>query len=126
MSKNSKIKKVMTSQKIKLVLPRSKIPVGSNFANSTAISTLSCTPKPLEHEGDEKGEHDAVECERLDESYAQKHQRPGLVEGLRLAVDTRDGLSDQVSHPRPRPDDRGACGDTDPDHGYVSARLKKG
>ena len=70
-------------------------------------------------------EHDAVERERLDEAYAEEHERPGLVESLGLAVDRRDGLTYKVSHPRPRPDDRGACRDADPDHGYVPASLKQ-
>ena len=34
----------------------------------------------------EQGEHDAVERERLDETYPQEHERPGLVEGLGLAA----------------------------------------
>src|SRR5215213_4620985 len=125
MSKNSRIRKVMTSQKIRLVLPRSKIPVGSICARSTTISTLSCAPTSLEHEGDEEGEDYPVERERLDQAYAQEHQRPGLVEGLGLAVDGGDGLAYEVAHPCSRPDDRGACRDADPDQAYVPGSLKQ-
>ena len=59
----------MTSQKIRLVLPRSKIPVGSNCARSTTINTPFPTTS-LEHEGDEEGEHDSIERERLYKSDA--------------------------------------------------------
>jgi hypothetical protein len=79
----------------------------------------------LEHEGDEEGEHYPVERKRLDKPDAEEHERPGLVESLGLAVNRRDGLTYKLSHPRPRPDDRGACRDADPDHGYVPAGLKQ-
>src|SRR5215218_11098689 len=124
MSKNSRIRKVMTSQKIRLVLPRSKIPVGSNCATSIVISVSRVLAR-LEHEGDEEGEHYSVERERLDEPDAEEHERPGLVEGLGLSVDRGDGLTYKISHPCSRPDDSGACRDTDPDHGYVPAGLKQ-
>src|SRR5918998_143033 len=118
-SRATRIKNVTTVQKIRLVLPRSKIPVGSSCASTIA------TPFPalLEHEGDEQGEHDAVERERLHETYPQEHERPGLVEGLRLAVGGGYGLPDQIPHPGPRADDRRARGDAYPDHGDVPAGL---
>src|SRR5215212_9237724 len=93
-SKNTRMRKVMTSQKIKLVLPRSKIPVGSSCASTIAMGTPF--PALLEHEGDEQGEYDAVERERLHETYPQEHERPGLVEGLRLTVYGGYGLPDQI------------------------------
>src|SRR5215212_4129751 len=117
------MKKVMTSQKIKLVLPRSKIPVGSSCASTIAMDTPF--PALLEHEGYEKGEHYTVERKRLHKTYPQEHQRPGLVEGLGLTVDGCYGLSDQVPHPRSRTDDRCACGDADPNHGDVSTSLQQ-
>src|SRR5215212_2718410 len=124
MSRKIKIRNVMTSQKIRLVLPRSKIPVGSTCAMSIVMSASRVLAR-LEHEGDEEGEHDPVEGERLDQTYTQEHKRPRLVEGLGLAVDRSDGLSYEVSHPCSRPDDRGARRDADSDHCYVSARLKQ-
>src|SRR5918994_3207456 len=117
------MKKVMTSQKIRLVLPRSKIPVGSSCASTIAMGTPF--PVLLEHEGDEQGEHDAVERERLHEAYPQEHERSGLVEGLRLTVDGGYGLPDQIPHSRSRTDNRRARGDADPDHGDVTARLQQ-
>src|SRR5215204_2793544 len=115
----------MISQKIKLVLPRSNMPVGSNCARSIAIGALSRARPCLEHEGYEEGEHDTVQRERLDEADAEEHQGPGLVEGLRLAMDARYGLSYQIPHPRAGPDDRGARGYADPDHGHVSTGLQQ-
>src|SRR5918995_4874681 len=91
----------MTSQKIRLVFGRSNMPVGS------MRSPL------LENEGDEKGEDQSVEGERLDEADAEEHQRPRLLERLRLAVDARDGLADQIPHARTRTDDCCASRDAD-------------
>src|SRR5215218_8170429 len=116
MSKNSRIRKVMTSQKIRLVLPRSKMPVGSNCANNTGISTLSLAPTCLKHEGDEEGEHDAVERERLDQSNAEEQLRPRLVEGGGGALGVVDGQAYLLAHPASRPDDRRARRDADTDH----------
>src|SRR5215203_452143 len=113
----------MTSQKIRLVLPRSKIPVGSSCASAIAMDTPF--PALLEHEGYEQGEHDAVERKRLHETYPQEHQRPGLVEGLGLAMDGGYGLPDQIPHPCSWSDDRRARGDADPDHGDVSTGLQQ-
>jgi antirestriction protein ArdC len=68
----------------------------------------------LKNEGDEKGEDQRVESERLDQPDTKEHQRPRLVELLRLAVDACDGLPDQVSHARARSDGPRAGRDTDP------------
>src|SRR3712207_9266091 len=59
----------------------------------------------LEDEGYKQREDDAVEGERLDQTDTEEHQGPRLVERLRLAVDARDGLADEVPHPRARADD---------------------
>src|SRR3712207_2355524 len=96
----------MISQKIRLVLGRSNMPVGSMRS-----PLYPC----LENEGDEKGEDEAEERLRLHQPDAEEHQRPRLVEGLRLAVDARDGRPDQVPHPYARSDDRRAGGDAGPD-----------
>src|SRR3712207_3773077 len=102
----------MISQKIRLVFGRSNMPVGS------MRSPL------LENEGYKQGEDQTVEGERLDQTYAEEHKRPRLVERLGLAVDARDGLSDQVPHPRARPDDRRAGRDAGPDQpGRLDASL---
>src|SRR5215217_3528249 len=100
----------MTSQKIKLVLGRSKMPVGSIM--------LSPLPSPsylrLKNEGYKKSEHQGVEGERLDQPDAEEHQRPRLLERLRLAVDAGDGLADQVPHARARADSTRAGRHADP------------
>src|SRR3712207_4950918 len=102
----------MISQKIRLVFGRSNMPVGS------------MRPPLLENEGYKKGEDQTVEGERLDQTDAEEHQRPRLVEGLRLAVDARDGLADQIPHPRARTDDRRAGRDAGPDQsGRLDASL---
>src|SRR5687767_8418024 len=93
----------MISQKIKLVFGRSKMPVSSAMR-----SPLLFSHPRLENEGYEQGEDDAVEGERLDQTDTEEHQGPRLVERLRLAVDARDGLADEVPHPRARADDRRA------------------
>src|SRR5215210_205344 len=94
----------MISQKIRLVLKRSKI----GFMRSPLYLRL-------EDEGDEQGEDEAEERLRLHQPDAEEHQRPRLVEGLRLAVDARDGGPDEVPHPDARPDDRRTGGDARPD-----------
>src|SRR5688500_15843269 len=94
----------MISQKIRLVLKRSKIPVSSAMG----------PPPYLEDEGNEEREDEAEERLRLDQPDAEEHQRPRLFERLRLAVDARDGRPDEVPHPDARPDDCRAGGDAGP------------
>src|SRR5215210_3078759 len=101
----------MISQKIRLVLGRSNIPVGSSMC-SPFLSLF--TYLRLKNEGYKKSEDYAVESERLDQPDTEEHKRPRLVELLRLAVDARDGLADQVPHACARADDRRASSDAHP------------
>src|SRR5215210_6207095 len=100
----------MTSQKIRLVLGRSKIPVGSSIRSPL----LWPSHLRLKNEGYKKSEHQGVEGERLDQPDAEEHERPRLLERLRLAVDAGDRLADQVPHACTRTDGPRAGRDADP------------
>src|SRR5215213_11117749 len=105
--------KVTSSQKIRLVL---------NGSNMVPMPVLS--PLLQDVEGYQQGEEYAEDGKLLHEREAEERPRPRLLECLRLTVDARDNLPEEVSHTYARTDHGGARRDAYPHHGDITGQLK--